>query len=76
MAVILLPSKCLRSTMQNSGGCMVAGFGPQTAAELIHRSGLNPDDRVDFLGQYDYDRIWQQLLSAGAVQNHVGLRID
>ncbi len=22
MAVILLPSKCLRSTMQNSGGCM------------------------------------------------------
>ena len=40
----------------------IAGFGPQTAAEIIQRSGLNPDDRVDFLGQYDYDRIWQQLL--------------
>jgi len=40
----------------------IAGFGPQTAAELIHRAGLNPDDRVDFLGQYDYNRIWQQLL--------------
>lgn len=40
----------------------IAGFGPQTAAEIIHRAGLNPDDRVDFLGQYDYDRIWQQLL--------------
>lgn len=40
----------------------IAGIGPQTAAELIYRSGLNPDDRVDFLGQYDYDRIWQQLL--------------
>ena len=40
----------------------IAGFGPQTAAELIQRSGLNPDDRVDFLGQYDYDRIWQQIL--------------
>lgn len=40
----------------------IAGFGPQTAAEVIHRSGLNPDDRVDFLGQYDYDRIWQQIL--------------
>lgn len=40
----------------------IAGFGPQTAAEIIHRSGLAPDDRVDFLGQYDYDRIWQQLL--------------
>lgn len=40
----------------------ISGFGPQTAAELIHRSGLTPDDRVDFLGQYDYDRIWQQLL--------------
>lgn len=40
----------------------IAGFGPQTAVEIIYRSGLNPDDRVDFLGQYDYDRIWQQLL--------------
>ena len=40
----------------------IAGFGPQTAAEIIQRSGLNPDDRVDFLGQYDYDRIWQQIL--------------
>lgn len=39
----------------------IAGFGPQTAAEIIHRAGLNPDDRVDFLGQYDYDRIWQEL---------------
>lgn len=40
----------------------IAGFGPQTAAEIIHRAGLNPDDRIDFLGQYEYDRIWQQLL--------------
>lgn len=40
----------------------IAGFGPQTAAEIIQRSGLHPDDRVDFLGQYDYDRIWQQIL--------------
>ena len=40
----------------------IAGFGPQTAAELIQRSGLNPDDRTDFLGQYDYDKIWQQIL--------------
>ena len=40
----------------------IAGFGPQTAAELLYRAGLNPEDRTDFLGQYDYDRIWQQLL--------------
>ena len=26
----------------------IAGFGPQTAAEIIHRSGINPDERVDF----------------------------
>ena len=40
----------------------IAGFGPQTAAEIIHRSGINPDERVDFLGEYDYSRIWQQIL--------------
>ena len=40
----------------------IAGFGPQTAAEIIHRSGINPDERVDFLGDYDYSRIWQQIL--------------
>ncbi len=40
----------------------IAGFGPQTAAEVIHRSGINPDERVDFLGDYDYSRIWQQIL--------------
>ncbi|MFR6291485.1 MAG: NFACT family protein [Peptococcaceae bacterium] len=51
-------SQSLKKILLNT----IAGIGPQTAAELIYRSGLNPDDRVDFLGQYDYDRIWQQLL--------------
>lgn len=52
------PSKSLKKILLSN----IAGIGPQTAAELIHRSGQNPDDRTDFLGQYDYDRIWQQIL--------------
>lgn len=40
----------------------IAGIGPQTATELIYRSGINPEERVDFLGEYDYTRIWQQIL--------------
>lgn len=51
-------SQSLKKILLNN----IAGFGPQTAIEIIYRSGLNPDDRVDFLGQYDYDRIWQQFL--------------
>ncbi len=40
----------------------IAGLGPQTATELVCRSGLDPEARTDFLGQYEYDRIWQQIL--------------
>lgn len=39
----------------------ISGFGPQTAAEIIYRSGLEPDGPIEFLGEYDYSQIWQQL---------------
>lgn len=39
----------------------LSGLGPQSAAELIFRANLEPDGRAEFLGEYDYQMIWQQL---------------
>lgn len=39
----------------------LSGLGPQTATELIFRANLDPDGRAEFLGEYDYQVIWQQL---------------
>ncbi len=39
----------------------LSGLGPQSAAELIFRANLDPDGRAEFLGEYDYQIIWQQL---------------
>lgn len=39
----------------------LSGFGPQTATEIIYRSNLDPEGRSEFLGDYDYITIYQQL---------------
>lgn len=38
----------------------VAGIGPQTAVEILIRCGISPDTRVDYLGEIDYGRIFDQ----------------
>ena len=45
-------SKALLST--------IAGLGPQTVTELLVRANIAPDTRVEFLGEIDYHRLWQQ----------------
>jgi len=53
---------------------IISGIGPQTARELTIRSGLEPDSRIEFLGEYEYSKLWQQvhwlksLLAKGAYQ--------
>lgn len=51
------PSHSIKKILLN----LVAGFGPQTAAEILYRSGLDLDSRVEFLGEYDYIQLVQQL---------------
>ena len=38
----------------------IAGLGPQTVTELLVRANIAPDTRVEFLGEIDYHRLWQQ----------------
>lgn len=38
----------------------VAGLGPQTVTELLVRANIAPDTRVEYLGEIDYSRLWQQ----------------
>lgn len=38
----------------------VAGLGPQTVTELLIRADIAPDTRVEYLGDIDYSRLWQQ----------------
>ena len=40
---------------------LISGFGPQTAAEIAYRSGLDPDSRLEFLGEYEYLQLYRQL---------------
>lgn len=51
------PSQSLKKILLNN----FSGFGPQTAAEIITRANLDPDGRSEYLGQYDYAVIYQQL---------------
>ncbi|MDO4281988.1 MAG: NFACT RNA binding domain-containing protein [Peptococcaceae bacterium] len=38
----------------------VAGLGPQTVTELLVRANISPDTRVEYLGDIDYSRLYQQ----------------
>lgn len=38
----------------------VAGLGPQTVTELLVRANIAPDTRVEYFGDIDYSRLWQQ----------------
>ncbi len=38
----------------------IAGIGPQTAYELLVRANIAPDTRIDYLGEIDYARLYQQ----------------
>lgn len=40
---------------------LVTGIGPQTSKELVIRAGINPDTGIEFLGQYEYSKLWQQI---------------
>lgn len=40
---------------------ILSGIGPQTAQELSIRAGLDGNTKVEFLGQYDYRRLWQSI---------------
>jgi len=37
---------------------IIEGIGPQTAKELIIRSGLDDETRLEFLGEYEYVKLW------------------
>lgn len=50
-------SQPLKKIMLNN----FSGIGPQTAAELIYRCNLDPDGRAEFLGEYEYQLIKEQL---------------
>jgi len=39
----------------------ISGIGPQTAQELSIRAGLDTNTRIEFLGQYDYSRLWKEV---------------
>lgn len=39
----------------------ISGLGPQTIREMIIRSGLNEDTRIEYLGALDYQKILVQL---------------
>ncbi|NMA02944.1 MAG: fibronectin/fibrinogen-binding protein [Clostridia bacterium] len=41
---------------------ILSGVGPQTAQELSIRAGLDGDTKLEFLGQYDYSRLWQEII--------------
>lgn len=50
----------------------VAGVGPQTVTELLVRANIAPDTRVEYLGEIDYSRLWQEcarLLTASQTAN-------
>lgn len=36
-----------------------SGLGPQTAEEIVSRSGLSPDLALEFCGEYELSRLWQ-----------------
>lgn len=40
---------------------ILAGFGPQSIAELLERSHIEADTRLEFLGQIDYQNIFSNL---------------
>lgn len=37
------------------------GFGPQTCQELINRADLDPNTRLEFLGEYDFSKLWREV---------------
>ena len=39
---------------------VACGLGPQTVTELLVRANIAPDTRVEYLGEIDYHRLWQQ----------------
>ena len=41
----------------------LAGFGPQSVRELLHRADIESDISAHYFGEYEYSVIWQQLLS-------------
>lgn len=50
---------------------LIAGLGPQTALELVYRSGLDPEGRAEFLGEYDYLQLMQSISHlVEMLQNH------
>ncbi|MEE0435145.1 MAG: NFACT RNA binding domain-containing protein [Peptococcaceae bacterium] len=38
----------------------IAGLGPQTVTELLICADIAPDTRIEYLGDIDYSRLWQQ----------------
>lgn len=36
-----------------------AGLGPQSAAEIVKRSGLDPSQPLEYCGEYELSRLWQ-----------------
>lgn len=50
----------LQKTASKALLASVAGFGPQTVTELLVRANIAPDTRVEYLGEIDYSRLYQQ----------------
>jgi predicted ribosome quality control (RQC) complex YloA/Tae2 family protein len=40
---------------------ILSGIGPQTAKELTIRAGFDSEARLEFFGEYDYLKIWQEI---------------
>lgn len=49
----------LQKTASKALLASVAGLGPQTVTELLVRANIAPDTRVEYLGEIDYNRLWQ-----------------
>lgn len=48
-----------------------AGVGPQTIQEILHRAQFNPQQTLEFFGEYDYQRLFQVIHSLGeAIRQH------
>lgn len=50
----------LQKTVSKALLSTVAGFGPQTVTEVLVRANIAPDTRVEYLGEIDYNRLFQQ----------------
>lgn len=56
----------LTTTLSKALLASFSGFGPQSAEEIVCRSGLDQNSTLEFCGEYELSRLWQVFSLAAA----------